>query len=486
MLSREQLNGLVDKAADIIRGATDYQFILLLLFYKRMSDVWEEEFIEKRDALLKEREPEKKAEEEACRKEFHDFAMDKSLLWNKVTASQSNLAGSLQRAFTKLGNLNPSLKEIVEKQSFRAFLTPDHEHKLFQLVQMFNEFSFSRKEISDDIIGDAYEHLLYKHVSEGSRKSEGEFYTPREVISLMVELLDPKPNSRILDPACGSGGMLIMVDRYLKEKHNNNTARLEGQEQNRDIYAFGELNLLAHGVVDAGIFYGDSLLHPRFKGKKYDFVLANPPWNLKGYSKDELKKSEFADAFKYGYTNSSSADWAWVQLMLAVAEKKVAVVLDQGVLFRGGAEGRIREEILKDGLLEAVILLPGKLFYNTMLAGVVCIFNKEPHKNVFFIDSTDMAEKHPSIKKLDVIGKSGIEQVVTLFRNRKEVKGTSKIVSIDEIEKNGWSLNFPLYISRGILEAEVDISKVRAELASLYVKQTELLKLIDKYLSEVS
>jgi len=215
-ITREELNSLVDKAANIIRTATDYKFILVLLFLKRISDTWQEEFEEKKQEFMKYLD-EKSAEKEAENEVYHTFNLKRDLLWDRITEDIKKLPENLSNALIKIAELNPELKGVIDKFSFLGFTTQEHREKLRQLVELFNQYNFSNKYVSSDIVGDAYEHILYRFAP--TQAKEGEVYTPREVIELLVNILDPKPGESVYDPACGSGGMLIISYKYVREKY---------------------------------------------------------------------------------------------------------------------------------------------------------------------------------------------------------------------------------------------------------------------------
>jgi type I restriction enzyme M protein len=215
-ITREELNILVDKAADIIRTATDYKFILILLFLKRISDTWKEEFEEKKKELMKYLDK-KSVEKEAENEVYHTFNLRRDLLWDEITEDIKKLPENLSNALIKIAELNPELKGVIDKFGFLGFTTQEHREKLRQLVELFNQYNFSNKYVSSDVIGDAYEHILYRFTL--TQAKEGEVYTPREVIELLVNILDPKLGESVYNPACGSGGMLIISHRYVREKY---------------------------------------------------------------------------------------------------------------------------------------------------------------------------------------------------------------------------------------------------------------------------
>lgn len=493
-ITREEINSLVDKAADIIRTATDYKFILVLLFLKRISDTWQEEFEEKKQEFMKYLD-EKSAEKEAENEVYHTFYLRRDLLWDRITGDIKKLPENLSNALIKIAELNPELKGVIDKFSFLGFTSQEHREKLRQLVELFNQYNFSNKYVSSDIIGDAYEHILYKFAP--TQAKEGEVYTPREVIELLVNILDPKPRESVYDPSCGSGGMLIISHKYVREKYGKEERLLlYGQEYNSDIYGLCKLNLVAHGITDAFVEFGDSLLYPRHteggRLKQFDVVIANVPWNEDGYGEEILKRADFKERFSFGYSPNNTADWAWVQHMLASAKEngRIGLVIDNGCLFRGGAERSIRSKIVEKDWIECVILLPEKLFYNTGAPGAIIIFNKnkspERKNKILFINASNEYIPHPSLKRLNALSKENINKIVEAYRKFTNIKGFSKVVDKEEIAGNDYNLNVTLYVVPVEEKDSVDIFKEFFELKELEKERQETAKKIEEYINELS
>jgi len=491
-VTREELNSLVDKAADIIRNATDYKFILILLFLKRISDTWKEEFEEKKAELMKylsEEEAEKEAENEV----YHTFNLSRELLWDEITKNVKKLPENLSNMLIKIADLNQELKGVIDKFSFLGFTTQEHREKLRQLVELFNQYNFNNKYVSSDIVGDAYEHILYRFAP--TQAKQGEVYTPREVIRLLVEILDPKPGQSIYDPACGSGGMLMISYKYVKEKYGKaEKLMLYGQEYSQDIYGLCKLNLIAHGIPDAFIEFGDSLLYPRFtedgKLKKFDIVLANPPWNQDGYGEDTLRRADFIDRYSFGYPPRNTADWAWIQHMLASSKMKVGIIIDNGCLFRGGREKTIRRKIIEKDLIECIILLPEKLFYNTGAPGAIIIFNKnkppERRREILFINASNEYIPHPSVRRLNSLSVENIRKITDSYRKYTGMPGFSRVVDIKEVRDNDYNLNVTLYVMPIEEEEQIDIAKEFSELKKLEMERRKVEKKLEEYISQLT
>ncbi len=495
-LTRAELEGLLKKAADLIRTRVDYTFILILLFYKRISDKWKAEFDEAYKEALADGLSEEEALQEAKNSIYHDFDIPEEYLWDELRKDPQRLPENFSKAMKAMAERNPELRDVFETIDFVQF-TSNRENAeiLRQLVELFS--SHSLKEVSPDILGDAYEWILRYFAPQKAK--EGEVYTPREVIELMVRILDPKPGQSIYDPACGSAGMLIISYKHVEKSHDREGADrlfLYGQEANHKTLALAKMNLYIHDIRNAKLAQGDTLLYPKFKKgqslQTFDFVIANPPWNQDGYGEEVLKKGElWRERYTFGFTTRQSADWAWIQHMLASAKDdgKVAIVIDNGALFRGGRERAIRKAVLEEDLLEAVILLPEKLFYNTGAPGAIMIFNKakppERRGKVLFINASREFRQHPEVRKLNQLAPENIEKITEAYRKFSEEEGFSRAVPIEEIRENDYNLNVTLYVFPVEEQEEIDVAKEWEELQSLEQRYSELKNKIKGYLEEM-
>ncbi len=497
-VTREELNSLVDRAADLIRTAVDYKFILVLLFLKRLNDLWKTEKQQVKERMLKEFGlSEEEAEEEAEKEVHHTFNIPKQFLWNEVTKEVKTLPERLATSIGEIAKLNPQLQGVINRVDFLEFARNQENRELLrQLVELFNKYDLGGEEVSSDVLGEAYEHILMKFAPEKAK--EGEIYTPREVIKLMVEILDPKPGESVYDPCCGSGGMLIISHMYVAEKYGEEETRklfLFGQERNPEIYAVCQMNLLLHDIKNANIANGDTLDYPRFSEdgrlKQFDVVIANIPWNQDGYGEERLKKAYFSERFSFGYPPQNTADWAWIQHMLASAKEngRIGLVVDNGCLFRGGKEKAIRSKIIERDLIECVILLPEKLFYNTGAPGAIIIFNKNKPENrkgkVLFINASQEYEQHPEVKRLNRLGEKNIQKIVEAYKNFEDIEGFARIVPFDKIKENDYNLNVSLYMIPIEESEQIDILKEYEELRKLEEEKLEVCKKLEGYLSEL-
>jgi type I restriction enzyme M protein len=496
-LSRTDIEAILGKAADLIRTRVDYKFILILLFMKRVSDKWELDFEKAYKDAIKDGLNEEEAKREARSPAYHDFDLAEEHRWENMRKNVSNLSSVFSKALKSLADRNPELKDILDSVDFVQF-TSNRENTeiLRQLVELFSEKKLHN--VAPDILGDAYEWILRYFAPDKAK--EGEIYTPREVVKLLNEILDPQPKESIYDCSCGSAGMLIGAYKHVEETQGEAQAKkilLYGQEVNQKTIALAKLNMYVHDMRDCSLNYGDTLLYPKFKEddgiKTFDVVIANPPWNQDGYDEEVIKKAEFwQKRFSLGFTPGQSADWAWIQHMLASANDRrgrVGVVIDNGCLFRGGKEQAIRQKVLENDWLECLVLLPEKLFYNTPAPGALMFFNKNKPKErrgkVLIINASGEFVKHPDVRKLNALSEENIKNIAAAYRGFKEIKGVSRAVPIEEIRSNDYNLNITLYVFPEEVEEVIDIEKEWAELRRLEVESKELDVRIEGYIKEL-
>ena len=497
-LGRGEIDALLKRAADLIRTRVDYKFILILLFLKRISDKWEMEFDEAYREALDDGLSEEEARAEAKRDEYHLFNLPEEFLWENLRKDVSGLTERFSKALKVIAERNPELKDVVDSVDFVQFAgSRENAEILRQLVELFSERKLQR--VSADILGDAYEWILRYFAP--TKAKEGEIYTPREVIRLLIEVLDPKPMDSVYDPACGSAGMLISAFKHVEEKFGKEEASklfLFGQEANQNILALAKMNMYIHDIRDAHLEFGDTFLYPKFKEgeglRRFDVVVANPPWNQDGYGEEVLKKGEFwRQRFGFGFVPRQSADWAWVQHMLASARddgSRVGIVIDNGCLFRGGKERAVRSAVLSEAndLVECVVLLPEKLFYNTGAPGAIIIFNKhksaERRGKVLFVNASGEFEEHPEVRKLNRLGDNNIKKIADAYKSFSEEKGFSRVVSLKEIEQNDYNLSVTLYTMSDEEGEHINVGKEWGELAKIRKDLTEIEKVIEGHLRE--
>lgn len=469
-LSIDTLKTHLWKSADILRGhidAADYKnYIFGLLFLKRLSDVYEEES----EKIIK-KTGDKKAAEDA---DYHDFVVPAKARWSRLQSLTHNIGEAINKANDAIEEANPkTLEGVLTPVDFNdKDRLPDHI--LSQLINHFSEIRLRNEDLENpDILGDAYEYLIGQFASSAGKKG-GEFYTPKEVVSLLVDLLDPKEGMRIYDPTCGSGGMLVQSVYHLKEQRENpKNIALFGQEINVGTWAICKMNLLLHGLGNAQIKRGDTLQDPQFlengRLRQFDIVIANPPFYLKNWGYEKAQSDPFR-RFRFGVSPKGYADYAFVQHMIASANAagRVGVVLPHGALFRGGAEGKIRKGIIEEDLIEAVIGLPSKLFYGAGTPACLMILNKKKSKqrqgNILFIHG---ANDYQEGKKQNKLRPEDHVKILNAFWDYREVKKYCRPVPLSEIRENDYNLNITRYVDATEEEEPIDIQKTIDELKAL-------------------
>lgn len=453
-LSLSELESYLARAADLLRGSIDQAdfkaYIFPLMFFKRISDVYIEEFAQ---AL----EESGGDHEYALFTENHRFSIPEGHLWGDIRNRTENIGTALQTAFREIEKANPeTLYGIFGNASWtNKDKLPDR--KLADLIEHFSTKALSNAAVPPDVFGNAYEYLI-KRFADQSNKKAGEYYTPRSVVSLLINILNPTEGESVYDPACGTGGMLIEVIEHVKAAGGSPKTlwgRLYGQEKVLATSAIARMNLLLHGVEDFKIVREDTLRNPAFYTgnhlAQFDCVVANPPFSLKNWGETEWVSDKWGRNSLGGVPPKGYADWAWVQHMLTSAHPqsgRVAVVLPQGALFRQGAEARSRSHILKADLVDSVIALAPNLFYGTGLAACILILRhqKRPERKgkVLFINGDRLFKRGRNQNTLEPEHAEALLGAYELF---KDQDGLSRVVDLEEIAHKGYNLNIPLYVA---------------------------------------
>jgi len=513
-LQLETLESWLWDSANILRGSIDSSdfknYIFGLLFLKRANDVFGEEVesIMKRDNISR-----KDAEDETY------FKIPQEAHWNELKKITENIGMALDKAFAAIERDNTSLEGVMTATKFgdKDKLSDD---VLQRLLSHFNKYSLRNEDLyTPDLLGDAYEYLIEKFADDAGKKG-GEFYTPRGVVKLIVGLIKPEPKQKIYDPTCGSGGMLIESARYIAKQPNgkvgnNINVSLYGQEKNLGTWSIGKLNMLLHNYTDSDLRKGDTLVNPQHKDENneldlYDRVIANPPfsadkWWTPAETNIEVKVDKngkekpvtpnyakvVVDKFgrlKFGVPPRGYADLAFLQHMIAVLKQdgKAGVVLPHGTLFRGGAEGKIRQGLLDADIVEGIVGLPSALFYNTGIPASIWIINKNKpdhlKNKIAIIDaSSDYKEGKNQNELLD----SHLDKIITAYDAYADVDKYMRLVDIAEIKENDYNLNISRYIDTSEPEPEVDLQQVKTNIAELETKEQKIDKQLAEYLKEL-
>lgn len=464
------LSGYLWEAANILRGpvdAADFKtYIFPLLFFKRISDVYDEEFAIALEESLGD-------VEFAQFPENHRFLIPESSHWNDIRAKSENIGHALQKAMRCIEQANQGTLHGIFGDAQWTNKDRLSDALLKDLIEHFSSLNLSNKHCTADILGQAYEYLI-KKFADLTNKKAGEFYTPRSVVTLMVRILAPKAGETIYDPACGTGGMLLEALHYVKahgEDEKLMLGKLYGQEKNLTTSSIARMNLFLHGAEDFRIERGDTLRQPAFYSgdnlSTFDCVIANPPFSLKSWGDDVWINDPFGRHFA-GLPPTSSADFAWVQHMIrSMARKKgrMAVVLPQGVLFRMSKEGKIRRKLIEMDILEAVIGLGPNIFYGTGLAPCILVFRdskpKDHRQKVLFIDAS---KEYKSGRAQNELRPEHVDKIFRWYHGYRDVEGVCRVVTLEEIRENDCNLNIPRYVEPVIEEESMTIDQAIANL----------------------
>lgn len=495
-ITQDDLNKLLWSAADSARGTVDAgvfkDYVLALLFYKYMSDMHK---IER--AKLVERYGNDKERIEMRLKNAR-FVMPDGASFYDVYAQQSadNIGEILNVALQQIEDANDEKLHDIFTVDFnsQAILGPtDQRNKMIRnLLKDFNGADLG--EVDDDILGNAYMYMIERFGTEAGKKA-GEFFSPRTLCKLVAKLAEPKSGDRICDPACGSGGLLLLAGAEV-EKSGSKDYALYGQEKTGATYNLARMNMFLHGLDSARIEWGDTLNNPLLRDgnglMKFDIVVANPPFSLDKWGDKSLENDKY-NRFWRGMPPASKGDYAFISHMVETAKAKegrVAVIVPHGVLFRGSSEGRIRQAFLEENILDAVIGLPSGLFQTTGIPVAILIFDRsreaggknENRKDVLFIDAS---REFTAGKNQNTLSDENIEKIVDTYKKRSEIEKYSHVATFDEIAENDFNLNIPRYVDTFEEEAPVDIPATRKRIAELTAELSKTTDEMEKYLKEL-
>ena len=487
-LDLETLKQHLFSASDILRkklNPEEYRpVIMTILFIKKLNDEYESNV----QKLLEQG----KSEKEAREKFNHTFTIIKEASWSTLFNAKKSIGQKLNQISRAVESENPILEGVLTSTKFddkRNF--PDNTME--DLMVHFNKYDLSNDNlVRPDIFGDAYEYMLAEFASE-TKKKGGQFYTPHEVVALLVRLTKPKEGMRICDPTCGSGGMLIQSWGYVKEKHGNeDNLTLHGQESNFQTVGMAKMNLVLHGVANFKIVHEDVLEKPLLQegGKlnQYDRVLANYPfsenWKAAG------KENDPYDRFRLGIPPAKDkADFAFIQHIYSILNStgKAAIISSQGVLFRGSVEAKIRKALFEEDAVEAIIALPEKLFYGTGIPGCVLLLNqnksKERKGKILFVYA---AKGYKEEKVRYTLRDEDLEKIALAVENFKDVDRYCHIADKKELEENDYNFNVPRYVDISEQEEEISIQDAYDEVKKLYTEQEKLRKQVEVDLKDLN
>ena len=447
----QNLYNFLFEACNILRGPVSQDnfkdYITPILYYKRISDVYDEET----EAALEESGGDM---EYATLPEQHRFVIPDGCHWQDVRERTENLGAAIVGAMRGIELANPdTLYGVLSMFSAQKWTDKKNlsDGKIRDLIEHLSTRKLGNKDYPTDLMGDAYEILLKKFADDSKAKA-GEFYTPRSVVQLLVRILDPQPGESVYDPACGSGGMLIEAVHHMNHS-SLCCGNIFGQEKNVVNSAIAKMNLFLHGASDFNIMQGDTLRNPKIlqggEVAKFDCVIANPPFSLEKWGSVEWSSDKYGRNI-WGTPSDSCGDYAWIQHMIASmapGNGRMAVVMPQGVLFRGNEEGRIREKLVKSDLIEAVVTLGDKLFYGTGLSPCFLILRKmkpaEHSGRILMIDGTKILTAK---RAQNILSPADVDRLYQLYANYKDIEDFSKVVTLKEIEEKEFNLSPNRYV----------------------------------------
>ncbi len=499
-INQDSINKALWSACDTFRGTisadTYKDFILTMLFLKYISDVWQDHY----DQYQKEHGDEPELIEELMKQERFVLPRGASFYTLYERRHEPGNGERIDQALHAIEEANGTKlkdagKSVFQDISFNTDKLGEEKQKNTILRHLLEDFAKPDLNLKPsrvgtlDVIGNAYEYLIKNFAASGGQKA-GEFYTPPEVSDLIAELLDPQPGDSICDPACGSGSLLMKCGRKVVANHGSKQYALYGQEAIGSTWSLAKMNMFLHGEDNHKIEWGDTIRNPKLLDKNgdlmlFDIVTANPPFSLDKWGHDEAEHDKFG-RFRRGVPPKTKGDYAFILHMIETLKPKtgrMGVVVPHGVLFRGSTEGAIRQKLIEENLLDAVIGLPEKLFYGTGIPAAILIFNRDKaDTSTMFIDASRECKAG---KNQNVLTQENINKIVETYRTGAEIEKYSYVATIEELRENDYNLNIPRYVDTFEEEEEIDMIVVRAEREQLKAQLTELETEMSKYLEEM-
>ncbi|MDW5418663.1 type I restriction-modification system subunit M [Iodobacter sp. CM08] len=499
-INQDDINKALWAACDTFRGTisadTYKDFVLTMLFLKYISDVWQDHY----DGYQAEYGNEPELITEMLKNERFVLPAQASFYVLYEHRHEPGNGERIDQALHAIEEANGTKlkdagKSVFQDISFNTDKLGEEKQKNTILRHLLEDFAKPELNLKPsrvgalDIIGNGYEFLIKNFAASGGQKA-GEFYTPPEISELIAELLDPQPGDTICDPACGSASLLMKCGRKVVSNHGSKNYALYGQEAIGSTWSLAKMNMFLHGEDNHKIEWGDTIRNPKLLDKNgdlmlFDIVTANPPFSLEKWGHDDAENDKF-DRYRRGIPPKTKGDYAFILHMIETLKPgtgRMGVVVPHGVLFRGGTEGAIRQKLIEENLLDAVIGLPEKLFYGTGIPAAILIFSKEKSDtNVIFIDAS---REFKAGKNQNVLTDDNIAKVVATYRDGVNAEKYAYVARFDEIKENGFNLNIPRYVDTFEEEEEIDLMAVRREREQLKLQLIELENTMAAYLKEL-
>ena len=499
-IDQDRINRVLWAVCDIFRGTispdTYKDFILTMLFLKYISDVWQDHY----DGYKKEYGDEPELIEEMMKNERFVLPKEASFYALYERRNEPGNGERIDEALHAIEEANGTKlkdagKSVFQDISFNTDKLGEEKQKNGILKDLLVEFANPELNLKPsrvgglDVIGNAYEYLIGKFAANSGQKA-GEYYTPPEVSELMAELLDPQPGDTICDPACGSASLLMKCGRKVVQHHGSKQYELYGQEAIGSTWSLAKMNMFLHGEDNHKIEWGDTIRNPKLLDKNgdlmlFDVVTANPPFSLDKWGHDDVENDKFG-RFRRGLPPKTKGDYAFILHMIETMKPKtgrMGVVVPHGVLFRGSSEGKIRQKLIEENLLDAVIGLPEKLFYGTGIPAAILIFKKQKvDDNVLFIDAS--REFKPG-KNQNQLTDENIRDVVKAYQNGDNIDKYAHIANLQEIRNNDYNLNISRYVDTFEEEKQIDLMIIHAEREQLKGQLAALEDQMALYLKEL-
>jgi len=495
-INQETINAAVWSACDTFRGTVDpsiyKDYVLTMLFLKYVSDVWQDHY----DEYQKQYGDHPELITEMLKNERFVLPPKASFY---ALHEQRHAPGNGERIDKALHAIEDAnigkLRDVFQDISFNSTKLGDEQNKNDILRHLLEDFAKPELNLRPsrvgqlDVIGNAYEFLI-KNFASTSGKKAGEFYTPPEVSTLMARLMDPKEGDEICDPTCGSGSLLLKCGRLIRERTGSRKYALFGQEAIGSTWALAKMNMFLHGEDNHRVEWGDTLRNPKLLDgaaglKHFDIVVANPPFSLEKWGQEGAEADKFS-RFRRGVPPRTKADYAFILHMVETMKPgtgRMAVVVPHGVLFRGAAEGRIRQNLIEENLLDIVIGLPEKLFYGTGIPAAVLVLRKnKADDKVLFIDASRDFEAG---KNQNYLREADLQRILSTAFTRQGSDKYAHLATPAEIAGNDFNLNIPRYVDTFEEEAEIDLMAVRKEREQLKAELAVLEEKMAGYLKEL-